>query len=39
MPVVHDLMPHIDRRTEFLDRPLDDLNGTLDARAKTARLG
>ena len=37
--VVHDLVAHIDRRTEFLQRPFDDLDGAHDAGAKTARLG
>src|SRR5262249_36512372 len=37
--VVHDLVAHIDRRTEFLQRPLNDFDGAHDARAKTTRLG
>ncbi len=39
MPVVHDLVPHIDRGAEFLERPLDDLDRPLDAGAEAARLG
>jgi hypothetical protein len=34
-----DLMPHIDRRPEFLERLFDNLNRAFDARAKTPRLG
>src|SRR5215469_4301517 len=37
--VVHDLVAHIDRRAEFLQRPLDDFDGAHDAGAKTTRLG
>ena len=37
--VVHDFVTHVDRRTVFLQRALDDLDGTDDAGAKTARLG
>ncbi len=36
--VVHDLVPDIDRRAVLLQRALDDLDGTHDARAKAARL-
>ena len=39
MLVVHDLVAHIDRRAEFLQRPLDDLDGAHDAGAEAARLG
>ena len=35
--IVDDLVPHIDRRAESLDRQLNDLDGTVDARAKAAR--
>ena len=38
MPVVHDLVPNIHRRAEPLERALDDVDGTDDARAKTSRL-
>ena len=37
--VVHDLVAHVDGRAKFLDRPLDDFDGPVDARAKAARLG
>ncbi len=37
--VVHDLVAHIDRRPEFLQRPFDDLDGAHDAGAETTRLG
>ncbi len=37
--VMHDLMPHIDRRTVLLQRALDDLDGAHDAGAEPARLG
>ena len=37
--IVDDLMAHVDRRTVLLQRALDDLDGTHDAGAKTARLG
>ena len=36
--VVHDLVPHIDRRAVFLQRALDDLDGAHDASAKSPRL-
>jgi hypothetical protein len=39
MLVVHDFVTHIDRRTELLQRALDDLDGAHDAGAETARLG
>ena len=32
--VVHDFMPHIDRRTPFLDRHFDDLDGAIHTSAK-----
>ena len=37
--VVHDLVPHIDRRAVFLQRALDDLDRAHHAGAETARLG
>jgi hypothetical protein len=36
--VVHDLVAHIDRRTVFLDRPLDDLDRPLHPGAKAPGL-
>src|SRR5260370_25203890 len=36
--IVDDLVAHIDRRALLLQRTLDDLRGTHDARAKPARL-
>jgi hypothetical protein len=36
--IVHDLVAHIDRRAVFLERTLDDLDGTHDARTKAAGL-
>jgi hypothetical protein len=39
MPVMNDFMPDIDRRAEFIDRPLDDLDRAFDSGAKTTRLG
>src|SRR5690606_41116897 len=36
--VMHDLMADIDRRTVFLQRQHDDLDGTVDPGAKSARL-
>jgi hypothetical protein len=38
MAVVDDLVPHIDWGTEFFERALDDLDGSLHAGAKTPRL-
>jgi hypothetical protein len=37
--IVDDLVAHIDRRAEFLDGALDDLDGPIDARAEAARAG
>ncbi len=37
--VVHDLVPHVDRRAEADQGALDDLDGPIDAGAKAARLG
>ncbi len=37
--VVHDFVADIDRRAVLLERPLDDLDGALDAGAKTSWLG
>ena len=39
MLVVHDLVAHIDRRTVFLQRALDDLDRAHDAGAEAAGLG
>ena len=36
--VMHDLVPDIDRRTVFLERALNDFDGTHDARTKSAGL-
>ena len=38
MTVVDDLVPDIDRRAEFIDGALDDLDRALDAGAKTTGL-
>ena len=38
MPIVHDLVPDIDRRAVFLERPVDDVDRPDDARAEAARL-
>ncbi len=37
--IVHDFMPNIDGRAKSLDRQFDNLDGSVDARAKTARRG
>ena len=37
--VVDDFVPHIDRRAVFLDRPLDDLDRSVNTRAEPARAG
>ena len=37
--VVHDLVTHVDRRTEQHDRALDDVDRTVDAGAESARIG
>ena len=37
--VVHDLVAHVDRRAEFGQRTLDDLDRAVDAGAEAARLG
>jgi hypothetical protein len=37
--VVHDFVPHKDRRAPFLDRQLDDLDRPIHARTKAARCG
>ena len=34
--IVHDLVADIDRRTVFLERPLDDFDGPVDSGAKSA---
>jgi hypothetical protein len=36
---MNDFMPDIDRRSEPLERKLNDLDGAIDARAKPARRG
>src|SRR4029079_2503252 len=36
--VVHDFVPHVDRRSIFIERALDNLNRTYDAGAEAARL-
>ncbi len=36
--VVDDLVPHVDRRTEKLDRPLHDVDRAIDARAESPRI-
>ena len=38
-PVVDDLVAHIDRRAEPLERALDDLDRPVDTSAKAARRG
>jgi hypothetical protein len=38
MPVVHNLVAHIDRRSKALDGALDDFNRAFDAGAEAARL-
>ena len=38
MAVVHDLVANVDRRTEPLERVLDDIDRTNHTRAKSARL-
>ena len=35
--IVHDLVAHVDRRSELLQRQLDDLDGAVDAGAEAAR--
>ena len=37
--VVHDLVTHVDRRAEQLERALDDVDRAIDAGAETARIG
>ena len=37
--VVHDLVAHIDRRAELLQRAFDDLDGALDSGAEPAWIG
>ena len=39
VPVVHDLVAHVHRRTVLLQRPLDGLDGAVHACAVAARLG
>ena len=38
-PVVDDLVPDVDRRVEFRNGPLDDLDGAVHPGAETARIG
>src|SRR5262249_9940838 len=38
VPVVHDLVAHVDRRAILLQRALDDLDRAYDTGAETARL-
>ncbi len=37
--VVHDFVAHVDRRAEQHHRPLDDIDGAIDAGAEAARVG
>ena len=37
--VVHDLVPHVDRRAELRERLLDDRDRAIDAGAEAARIG
>jgi len=37
--IVHYLVTDIDRRTEFFERALDDLDGAFDARTEPSWLG
>jgi hypothetical protein len=39
MPVVHDFVADVDRRSIFLQRPLDDFDGAHNPGAESARLG
>src|SRR5678815_5026269 len=39
MPAMDDFMPHIDRRTIFLERKIDDVDCPVDSGAKTSRIG
>jgi hypothetical protein len=39
VPVVHDLLAHVDGRAVLFQRLLDGLDGAVDARAVAARLG
>jgi len=38
-PVVHDLVPHVDRPAEFRECLFDDGDGAVDAGAEAARIG
>src|SRR5207247_8401171 len=38
-PVVHDLVPHVDRRAELLERLLDDRDRAVDSGAEAAGIG
>src|SRR5690606_19900275 len=38
VPVMYDFMPHVNGATVQFEGSLDDLDGTIDARAKAARL-
>ncbi len=37
--VVYHFMAHVDRRAEHVQRPVDDLDGTIDTGAETAGIG
>jgi hypothetical protein len=37
--IVHHLVPHVDRRTEELQRPLDDFYRAVDTGAETSGIG
>jgi len=39
VPVMHDLMPHVNWRTEQFECAFDDGDGTVNSGAKTARIG
>ena len=39
VPVVHDLLAHVDRRAEVVERPLDRVDGAVDAGAVAAGRG
>ncbi len=38
VPIVHDLVAHVDRRSVYLERPFHDIDGTHHACAVAARL-
>jgi hypothetical protein len=39
MAVVHHLVTHVDGRSKEFERPLDDVDGAIDACAEAARIG